>query len=184
MNISTSALILASLVLLIGSAGETLADPPKKPRAMQYSRLWTDSPFTIKPVAAAKVAESPLERDWMLGSIRPSGKGYSVTLINKKDRKDRIRFLPGVKTKDFQLMKVEQDAKNTKNSRVQIKKGTQLAWITYDAQLIKVRTSAAPAKKSAPSKSGIARPPIPGRLNTGRSSGSSSRTRHVPTRGR
>ena len=180
MNISTSALILACLTLVIGSAGEALADPPKKPQFMQYKRLWENSPFTIKPVIAPKVTASPLERDWMLGSIRPSGEGYSVTLINKKDRKDRVRFLPGVSAGDFQLIDVKQDTKDPKNSRVKIKKGSQEAWIAYDTQLIKVRTSKPTTKTSASGKGGTAKTPIPGQSG----SSSKSRTRYVPSKGR
>ena len=51
----------------------------------------------------------------MLGSIRPNagdGKGWSVTLINKKDRKQRVRFLPGFSADGFQLLEVSQDTSN------------------------------------------------------------------------
>ena len=131
------------------ATGPVFADPPKKPRASQYTRLWTNSPFTIKPEAAVVAKESPLERDWMIGSIRPSGDGYSVTLINKKDRKDRLRFLPGYPVQGYELLDVEQDSKQSKNSRVKIKKGSQTAWISYDENLIKVRSSGGAAKKPA-----------------------------------
>lgn len=184
MRISITSLTLSIAAVILGTAGMAAADPPEKPRLMQYSRLWINSPFTIKPDTKTTIAESPLERDWMLGSIRPSGKGYSVTLINKKDRKDRIRFLPGVSSGDYQLIRVQQDTKNTKNSRVQIRKGSQTAWISYDAKLIKVRPTATAKAASqrnprTSSKSGTARPPIPGR-----SSSSKPRVRSVPRRTR
>ena len=79
---------------------------------------------------------SPLEKDWMLGSIRPNtdGKGWSVTLINKKDRKQRVRFLPGFSADGFQLLEVNQDISNPKASKVQVRQGTQTAWISYDEE--------------------------------------------------
>jgi len=135
------------LVVIAVATGPVFADPPKKPRSSQYTRLWTSSPFTIKPEAAVAAKESPLERDWMIGSIR----GYSVTLINKKDRKNRLRFLSGYPVEGYELLDVEQDTKKSKNSRVRIKKGSQTAWISYDENLIKVRSSGV-VKKPAPQR--------------------------------
>ncbi len=176
---TTSAFYLIGLIFTLVSTSGTMADPPQKPKIGQYTRLWTNSPFTIKPVAKAAAKESPLERDWMLGSIRRSGNGYSVTLINKKDRKDRIRFLPGVEANGFKLLKITQDNTDSAKSRVKISKGSQEAWITYDPNLVKVRgSSKAKTTAKISSKSGTASPPIPGQ------SGSSSRVirvRSVPT---
>ena len=161
------------------------AKVPEQPRVMQCSRLWTASPFTIKPTSAAVAATSPLERDWMLGSIRPGKDGYAVTLINKKDRKDRIRFLPGFSSGEFKLLEVKQDPSNYKQSKVLVSKGSQKGWITYDEKLIKVRVAAGskkPAKKTsgrtiAKPNSHRSSPPVPGR-----SSGKKTapRVRHVP----
>ncbi len=174
MNISTSVIMLTSLALVIVFAGESLAAPPKKPKVMVYSRLWTNSPFTIKPEVKRQVAASPLERDWMLGGIRPDGEGYAVTLINKKDRKNRVRFLPGFSTQEFQLLEVKQDPENRKNSRVKIKKGAQEAWISYDQKLVQV-VAAKPSTKSSAKTS--EKPPTPSKT-----SNSKARSRYVPSR--
>jgi len=184
MRLSTSSIVSMSLFGVLASVSIVSADPPKKPKAAQYSRLWMNSPFTIKPEKKAVVVASPLERDWMLGSIRPSGEGYAVTLINKKDRKDRIRFLPGVASGDYQLMQVQQDTQNHEKSRVQIRKGSQLGWISYDVALVKVRTTNAAAKKTSKTTTskGSAKPPIPGRSSS--STSSKSRVRSVPRTGR
>jgi len=181
-----------SLIFILGSATAVLADPPQEPKPAQYSKLWVNSPFTIKPEIKPTPKESPLERDWMLGSIRPSGEEYAVTLINKKDRKDRVRFLPGFPTKEYKLLKVQQDSGDPKKSRVQIQKGSQTAWISYDLELAKVRTAAVKKptqqqNKARSTNSNATRPPIPGRAtnaNQGSSNqgNSSSRTRSVPRR--
>jgi len=112
------------------------AKPPESPRLMQYSRLWTSSPFTIKPTAATPSVVSPLERDWSLGSIRPSKNGYSVTLINKKNRKERIRFIPGYASGEFKLLEVKQNVQSPKQSKVLVSKGSQKGWVTYDAKIV------------------------------------------------
>ena len=77
----------------------------------------------------------------MLGSIRPdvTGEGWSVTLINKKNRKQRIRFLPGFSASGYELLDVKQDTADPMQSKVMVRKGTQEAWIGYDENLIKVR---------------------------------------------
>lgn len=119
----------------------------------------------------------------MLGSISPSGNGYSVTLINKKDRKDRIRFLPGFSAGEFELLDVKQDSVSSMNSKVHIRKGGQKAWITYDEKLIKARPSVASKKPVSKSKTAKSRsgPPIPGRSGVSKPT---SRVRHVPKSGR
>ena len=160
-----------------------LADPPRKPSVSQFSRLINESPFTIKPapIERAPVA-TPLERDWMLGSIRPHENGYAVTLINKKDRKDRIRFVPGFSSGDYKLLDVEQDLENSMNSRVQVSKGSVTAWLTYDEKLIQIRPAVAAAK--SPSKGSTTAPstnpsrsktPIPGKPSATRQSRSRTR---------
>lgn len=159
------------------------AKPPEKPNIAQFSGLIIRSPFTIKATPDVAKADSPLERDWMLGSIRPSGSGYSVTLIHKKNRKERIRFIPGFSSGEYELLKVKQDSQSSENSQVLIRKGSQEAWITYDETLIKVRPSGAakaPAKKvSSTAKRGS--PPIPGRTAPKKAT---PRVRHVPRSGR
>lgn len=176
-----------SLLTLVGSiclASVVCAKPPQKPTVAQYNKLIQYSPFTIKPKPENNTVQiTPLERDWMLGSIRPSGNGWSVTLINKKDRKDRIRLIPGFSAGDFQLLEVKQDVRSQENSKVRIRKGSQTAWISYDEKLIKVRPSVASkgASKKTSTSSSRGGPPIPGRGTTTKSS---SRVRHVPKSGR
>lgn len=159
------------------------AKPPEKPNIAQFSGLIIRSPFTIKATPDVVKADSPLERDWMLGSIRPSGSGYSVTLIHKKNRKERIRFIPGFSSGEYQLLEVKQDSQSNENSQVLVRKGSQEAWITYDEKLIKVRQSGAartPAKK-VPSTTSRSAPPIPGQTATKKAP---PRVRHVPRSGR
>ena len=180
-----------TLPTLLALASIASAKPPQKPNMGQFTELITQSPFTIKPTAPPETVDSPLERDWMLGSIRPSGRQtgsiterYLVTLINKKNRKERIRFIPGFSSGDYQLLDVEQDIQSNENSRVSIGKGDQTAWITYDEKLIKVRVAAkAPTKKTSSTKRRTS-PPIPGRTATKGTRKATPRVRHVPRSGR
>ena len=176
---------LLSAGLFIALVVSASAAPPKKPSVAHFTSLISGSPFTIKPPPPERtVVGTPLERDWMLGSIRPIDGGYSVTLINKKDRKDRIRFIPGFSAGEFQLLEVKQDVNNSANSRVRVRKGTQEGWLTYDEKLIKVRPAVAAnrtsTKKTVNGSSRVSTrggPPIPGRTSSSTRSG---RQRTVP----
>ncbi|MBT8038460.1 MAG: hypothetical protein KJO21_13050 [Verrucomicrobiae bacterium] len=189
MRLTRFPLSLLALLAMTGLMGMVSAKPPQKPNMGQFTGLISQSPFTIKPKAATQKVDSPLERDWMLGSIRPSGRQsgsaderYLVTIINKKNRKERIRFIPGFSAGGFQLLDVEQDTESNENSRVSIGKGSQKAWITYDDKLIKVRpstTAKAPTKKPTNAGRRIS-PPIPGRSTTRGNKKPSPRVRHVP----
>lgn len=168
------------LILTLSSMVWGLATPPSQPNLNQFTRLWTNSPFTIKPTVEAPIEVSPLERDWMLASISPSQNGYSVTLMNKKNRKERIRFIPGYSSGDFTLHEVKQDLNSPKDSKVYVSKsGGTKAWIGYDDKLIKVRQSTAsktPSKKTTSATSKRSIPPIPGAKTTK----PTPRVRHVP----
>ena len=174
-----------SLAFMIALAMPATAAPPRKLSPAVFSKLINASPFTIKPTPPPPAArDTPLERDWMLGSISPYQDGYSVTLINKKDRKDRVRFVPGFTTKDFELLEVKQDASNSSNSRVRVRKGGVTAWLTYDKELIKVRP-AAPTKRSSNSARRNVRnvPPVPRAASSTRSNtGRTPRQRSIPKR--
>ena len=156
------------------------AAPPRQPNLGQFSRLWINSPFTIKPTVEAAIIASPLERDWTLASISPSKNGYSVTLMNKKNRKERIRFIPGFSSGGYKLHDVKQDTSSPKDSKVLVSKsGGKKAWIGYDEKLIKVRQSTASrvaSKKTSSKKIRQKGPPIPGRS----AKKPTPRVRHVP----
>ena len=148
--------ILSRMMVLMGLlfVDVSLATPPRKPSASQFSILVSRSPFTIRASSTGSQVLSPLEKDWMLGSIRPNadGKNWSVTLINKKDRKKRVRFLPGFSADGFELLEVSQNASEPKASKVHVRQGTQTAWISYDENLIKVRSTAPNQTKSSRGK--------------------------------
>ncbi len=177
MRNTLSILCLMTVLMGLMFVDVSFATPPRKPSASQFSVLVSRSPFTIRASSSVSRVTSPLEKDWMLGSIRPNtdGKGWAVTLINKKDRKNRVRFLPGFSADGFELLEVDQNMADPKASKVRVRQGSQTAWISYDENLIKVRSSASGQTKSsrvkqagsnkprivqpaAPSKGGVVRP--------------------------
>jgi hypothetical protein len=92
----TSALFLCLLAV-------ASADVPKKVPFTQYVRLWTDSPFTSKPLAGSmEPTKSPLD-DYALGGVTQVTGGYSVILLDKKKPDEWIRIEPGP-APDFQTI--------------------------------------------------------------------------------
>ncbi len=147
---------LSTATVLMQSA--TMAAPPRKPSLGAFKRMIDHSPFTVKPDKTVATQLSPLERDWALASVTPHGDGFFVTLMNKKDRTNRIRFLKGFSAGEYELLEVQQDFSDRMNTKVKIRKGIQTAWISYDNKLLQtkpkpklssVRTSPTP-KNSAP----------------------------------
>lgn len=130
--------------------GSSSAEPPRKPDFSQFRTLVQRSPFTIRPASRAFAPTSSLEQEWMLGSIRPDGDSWRVTLINKKDREQRIRLIPGFPTEGFELLNVKQDLTEPMESEVEIRKGGQTGRIRYDQKLIQVKSSS--GKKPSPMK--------------------------------
>lgn len=164
-----------ALILSVLLTGVVSAQPPRKPMASQFRALVLRSPFTIRQASSALAPTSPLANDWMLGSIRPCGEGnWSVTLINKKNRKQRIRLLPGFEADGFELLDVKQDLSESTNSEVQVRKGSQTAWISYDEKLIKVKAST--GRKAVTSKP-VIRGVVPQRRIAAPASGQSSGSR-------
>lgn len=155
--------ILCRMTVLMGLlfVDVSLATPPRKPSASQFNILVSRSPFTIRASSNGSQVLSPLEKDWMLGSIRPNadGKAWSVTLIHKKDRKKRVRFLPGFVADGFELLEVSQNASDPKASKVKVRQGSQTAWISYDENLIKVRSTASKQGKSSRAKQPVSNRP-------------------------
>lgn len=152
--------ILCRMTALLGLllVDVSLAAPPRKPGAAQFNILVSRSPFTIRPASTSTQSLSPLEKDWMLGSIRPNagGDGWCVTLIHKKDRKKRVRFLPGFSAGGFELLEVSQNTSEPEASRVKVRQGSQTGWITYDENLIRVRSAATSQGKNLRSKQSTA----------------------------
>ncbi|MBK1792599.1 hypothetical protein [Persicirhabdus sediminis] len=158
--------VLVSLLVTSLSVALAQALPPRKPTIGQFTSLVNNSPFTIKQAAAAPVqAANNIDKEWMLGGISPAADGgHQVLLINKKDRKKRIRFVEGYDTDGFKLLDVKQDPKSYKNSKVRVSLQGQEAWLGYDDKLIQ---PAGAAPRSAPSSAAkgkkpvVARPPTP-----------------------
>jgi len=139
-------------LFLILSLLPLLGNPPRKRSMNELSSLWINSPFTTKPAAA--LAQNSLN-EWSLAGISGNPKtGYTVTLLNKKDRNDRKRIhtsgLNNEKgTSGFKVLEVSQaSGSNYKTSKVKVSIGSDIGWVEYDQAVL-----SAPKVKAPPALS-------------------------------
>ena len=152
-------------VILMGTILPAISAVPKKQPLGRYAELWTDSPFTVKPLIVAPEVEeeNPLDDYTLAGACMMKG-GWFVVLINKKDRNERVRIRPGVENLNgFQVVGVENEG-GYMETKVQIqtrngKKGT----VEYDKKFIVLKKATLRAPTRKPTAKPGQRPPIPGR---------------------
>jgi len=142
-------------IFLLTLSSIVIADTPRKHNINKFNRLWTDSPFTTKPPEPQKQVKKNL--DWSLAGLsRHSNGSYTVTLINKKDRNDRLYInTDGRNMKkrelEFEVLEVEQ-AKgfNFKDSKVQIQNSDGVTgWVEYDQNTLDVKPVRAQVRPSS-----------------------------------
>ena len=147
-------------LVMAGAMAASLAEGvPKKQPVGRYAKLWTVSPLTERPPPLPKGEEVSELDDYTLAGVSPLEGGYSVILINKKKREDRVHLIPGMKnSKGFQVISVRQDPFSKSNTSVEIqtaagKKGR----VTYEDKFLALKAPAAVAKPPA----GKAKPKTP-----------------------
>lgn len=153
----------APLLLILPALTAVLqAGVPQKQPLGNYSRLWTDSPFTAKPpvVGAGPIANTL--GDYALLGVSPIGDNkYRVTLINKKNPEQRITVESGKPSADkFSIIKVNREPGQPLKTTVEMSSGTAHGIVSFDEKLL---TIAAPPQ-SAPNGQvpGQAQPQIQG----------------------
>lgn len=146
--------LLLSLLVL-----EAHAQLPVKRSMIEMKPLWENSPFTTKPEVEAVDQKNELE-DWSLAGVssNPQG-GYTVTIVNKKDRGDRRRIHSSgnyqeEEVKGFKIMEVSQEGLNYKETKVKLSVSGQEGWVGYDEKILAVK----PANPIANNRPGVPQP--------------------------
>jgi len=147
-------------VLLLALTGlATSADLPKKAPISRYTSLWSNSPFTAKPVVTGPEAvNNPLDDYALIGVSSLGGKKFRVTIINKKKPEEpRIYVESDQETKGFKIVEVVRKNGDPTATTVRMMSGALSGTVSYDMKLL---TIAAPVAKAAPQVPG--QPPVPG----------------------
>lgn len=153
----TSAILLASLAL----TGLAMAETPKKAPLTKYSRLWTDSPFTTKPVIENNGPGPSILDDFALVGVAPISQGYRVTMMNKKSPEERIYVESGETVEGFKIVEVVRKAGDPLGTVVRMMSGSVTGTVAFDEKLLTLKT-AAPA---APAGGRPGQPGQPGQPN-------------------
>lgn len=162
-----------------------MADPGRKQPLGRYAKLWSTSAFTVKPIIEATEDAPSLLDDYSLAGVSALEGGYSVVLINKKKREERIHLLPGLaNVQGFRVISVRQDPIEYKNTTVTIGyAGNKTGQIGYDEKFLALKARPMAAKKKPVAK----RPPgtptpvkAPVRVTPGKPGTPQPRVRRVP----
>lgn len=134
----------------IGAAlvSPVFADAPKQPTLTRYSKLWTNSVFTTKPVMEGKVEENPLE-DYALGGISKLQDGYYAILFHRTKPDEKIVIYPGAKS-DFEVLDVNWPEGSWKDAVVTVRNGSNTGTVEFEDKLLTVKPAPQVAARVTP----------------------------------
>lgn len=167
---------LYSLLITLAATLCAVAEVPKKGALSKYQGLWTNSPFTSKPVVLpGDPPPNPLE-DYALCGVSPVGQGYRVTLLNKKKPEERITVDSDRSNKDgFKIIQVTRKSGDPLATVVRMQSSVGEGTISFDEKLLAI---AAPPKPQNPqAQPGV---PQPQQLQPGQMPQRQPRPRVVP----
>jgi len=127
-----------------------LATPPENYPPSRYIDLYRNSPFTDEPPPPEKVDVINEIADWTMVGLRKSVDSVVVTLLNTKNRDERIRIPSKEATEmGFAIREVKYE-RNFLNSEVLLQKGPHTGKVTFDPKFLVLKAIAGPAaQKSA-----------------------------------
>lgn len=136
MNVARISLTLFLFGTLIPTTAS--AAVPKKRLPHHYETLWTNSPFTSKPIEpSTSPPPNPVE-DYTLAGLSRVEDGWFVVLIHKIDRSKRIRLSPHQCTASgFGVVAIEHPT--TRQVRVKIEAEGQSAWVQFEPKFLTLR---------------------------------------------
>ncbi|MBR9760486.1 hypothetical protein GYB43_09235 [bacterium] len=149
-------------------------EPPETYIPSRYYDLWRNSPFTDPPPVEEKEEVKNDLEDWVLMGVRKYKDSQIVTVVNSKDRAQRVE-IPGSDANElgFAILEVKM-ARSFLNTEVHLQKGPHRGWVQYDPKFLVVKRAAGPSKSSKtsskqpprPGSTSQSKPPIPGGSRT------------------
>jgi len=152
------------LLIALALTGWVVADLPKKAPISKYTRLWTESPFTSKPVVGPTGPVADPLGDYSLLGVSPVTGGYRVTLINKKDPAKRLIVESDKPAEGFKILGVTRKAGDPLGTVVRMSSGSVTGNVAFDPQLLTIAAAPAPVapKGTQPLLPGVAPGGVPG----------------------
>ncbi len=135
----------------------TIAEIPQK--TPLYTGLWTNSPFTSKPIADNSGSQaSPLDNYILIG-VAPVPGGHRITIADKKDITKRIVLEPGAES-GFKVLKVNRNPGVPLGTTVSLSDGSVQGEIGFEPKLVKLSTPEPNPNPDAPPENPAIQPPV------------------------
>jgi hypothetical protein len=169
-----------AFLALILTAPAVLAAPPKKAPDSNYTHLYTNSPFTSKPLPPKGPDVVDTFEDWALGGVSEIEGGYMVTLFHKKNagetqvirprgtmvsKKDEMEWLEPGAPGTFKVERVEYGKESWKDTVVVLSGGSRSGQVKFDEKLIVPKASAPPQQQQARQPGQPGQPPVQNQAN-------------------
>jgi|GEM_PF-2182711 len=180
------------LSLLFLTLQASAVEPPQTYMVSRYNHLWQNSPITDPPPEIAPDVKNDLD-DWVLVGLEKYADSNYVTLLNKKDTKQRIRVPgPDPLAKEFSILEVKRGSGSMLETEVVLKKGIHRGTVAFDAKYLTIRKAPAPRpNKKAPKPTPVSNqvpgkgvpPGLPATAGQGKAAGKQKkapRTRYIP----
>jgi hypothetical protein len=118
------------------------ASTPKKQPLVKYTGLWTNSPFTSKPIVEVSApAVNPFE-DFTLTGIAPVPGGYRITIHSKKNPEIKKLIEPGG-SDEFKVVSVDRNPEKALGTTVVLSSGSIRGTVTFEPELVTLKPAPA-----------------------------------------
>ena len=166
--------LLSSFLCAVTAVTLQADEPPETYIPSRYYDLWKNSPFTDPPPVEEKEEVKNDLEDWVLMGVRKYKDSQIVTVVNSKDRAQRVE-IPSSDANElgFAILEVKM-ARSFLNTEVRLQKGPHRGWVQYDPKFLVVKRAVGPSKSSKtsskqpprPGSPSQSKPPVPGGSRT------------------
>ncbi len=141
------------LACLISSSVLQLASAkiPEKAPKVKYTGLWTNSPFTSKPIVEPTGPTANILDDYTLTGIAPVPGGYRITIMNKKNPEMKEVIEPGGSSQ-FKVVSVNRNPDKALGTTVvltsSLSSGSIQGTVSFEPELITLKAAPAAAPQA------------------------------------
>ncbi|MEJ6646628.1 MAG: hypothetical protein QNL24_04815 [Akkermansiaceae bacterium] len=129
--------ILISLTLILQVCA---VEPPQTHIVSRYNHLGQTTPISDPPPPPEEGGVKNDIDDWVLVGLEEYVGGKVVTLVNKKNTKERVRVPSNEElAKDFAVLEVKKSDGSYLESEVHIQKGPHRGWVKFDSKYLVLR---------------------------------------------
>lgn len=125
-----------SLILSIFLCLNIHAEIPRKTSPQTYSSLWTDSPFTNKPIVVNNAPQENPFKDLHLTGIAPIEGGYRLVISNKKDKNAKKIIIEPGNSSGYEVLAVNRNPEEKFGTTVTLRRGTIQGVVRFEPSLV------------------------------------------------